>query len=57
MDLMRIWGYITENASVLFSLQIFYKIFRSILADVGDMLLKFKYKDKESWVSLFDQKV
>ena len=54
---MRIWGYITENASVLFSLQIFYKIFRSILADVGDMLLKFKYKDKESWVSLFDQKV
>ena len=57
MDLMRIWGYITENASVLFSVQIFDKILSAVLAAGSDMLLKSKYKDKESWVSLFDQKV
>ena len=54
---MRIWGYITENASVLFSVQIFDKILSAVLAAGWDMLLKSKYKDKESWVSLFDQKV
>ena len=54
---MRIWGYITENDSVLFSVQIFDNIFSAVLAAGWDMLLKSKYKDKESWVSLFDQKV